>query len=236
MKEYIYYLEILAALVATVTYRSYKFTSCKYFLPYLWFVVFVESFGQISKIYYDPGYNGLFEFLRTFMNEKYLDRNIWLMNIYDIVNYNFYLLFFYKIINGKRLKKWILLFIFLLWVTITVNLIDNDMDLNSWYLNYVMLVGASFIFICSVLYFLQIIREDMIFEVYRRLTFWLVIGMLFFQLACTPIFLFSKQLNFSAPVYNVILSISNYVLYGCFIIGFVINAYEHYRIKKNARG
>ncbi|UNY98265.1 hypothetical protein MQE36_14380 [Zhouia spongiae] len=232
MKEYIYYIEILAAVVGTLTYNSYKHTHCRYFLFYLWFVVLVESYGQIPGLYKNPDYHNAIFFLNKFIDEKLLFRNIWLMNIYDLVTYNFYLFFFLNVIDDKRTKRWIIFFVLVLWVAFILNLADNEMDLNFGYLNYVMLVGASSVFICSILYFLQVISEDKIFDIHKRLTFWLIVGMLFFQLACTPIFLFSKQLNFSDPVYNVILSISNYILYGSFIIGFMINAHEQKKIQK----
>ncbi|MDG3582069.1 MULTISPECIES: hypothetical protein [Galbibacter] len=46
-----------------------------------------------------------------------------------------------------------------------------------------------------------------------------------------PIFIFAKQLNFSASVYVYILVISNYVMYGSFIIGFIINAREQRKLE-----
>ncbi|MCX2681497.1 hypothetical protein OOZ15_16205 [Galbibacter sp. EGI 63066] len=54
--------------------------------------------------------------------------------------------------------------------------------------------------------------------------FWIATGALVFNLMTIPIFVFSEQLNYSHQYYRGILNISNIVLYGCFIIGFIINA------------
>ncbi|MCM5662996.1 hypothetical protein [Galbibacter mesophilus] len=102
--------------------------------------------------------------------------------------------------------------------------------MKSWlgphmYAGVLLTLGAIFAYLYTIL------KSDEILTFYKTLPFWITVGILFFNLVTMPIFIFARQLKFSAIVYEFILLISNYVMYGCFITGFVINAREKERLK-----
>lgn len=225
MKEFIYYIEISAVIVATITYTWYRSTPNKYFLPYLWFVVLIETFGHII-FQNDIDYHFLTNKLKVVFPNHLIKKNIWLINIYDLVTYNFYLFYFFLILKNDYFRRKIKLFFWFLNIVIVANLLMYGNRFNDTYLINVIIIGSLLILICSIFYFSKVLKSNEIFAFYKTLTFWIIIGTLIFQLGVTPVTIFSSEFNFSHNVYNYILSICNYAMYGSFIIGFIINAYQ----------
>jgi hypothetical protein len=89
--------------------------------------------------------------------------------------------------------------------------------------------------ISTFIYFQEIFNSDEILEFPKTLPFWIIVGTLVFQLGSTPVIIFAKQLNFSHSAYEVILSLCNYVLYGSFIIGFIINMRQQKLLKQGLK-
>jgi hypothetical protein len=95
-----------------------------------------------------------------------------------------------------------------------------------------MFAGVVFTVVAICFYFMTILKSDKILSFYKTLPFWITIGILFFNLVTMPIFIFAKQLSFSASIYVYILVISNYVMYGCFAIGFIVSV-KYYEPEEN---
>ena len=225
----IYFIEIIAAFFATITYSRYRFTPNKYFLPYLWFVVLIETLAHIilfDKNIKSIGYQFLIDKLKLIFPGNLLEHSIWLINIYDIVTYNFYLFYFYLILKNNYFRRRIKFFIWLLNIVIIINLLIYGNRFNETYLIYTIITGSLLILICSGFYFSKVLKSNEIFVFYKTLTFWIIIGTLIFQLCVTPVTIFSSELEFSHYLYDYILSICNYILYGSFIVGFIINVYQ----------
>lgn len=231
MKEYIYYFEILAAVTATITYKWYRNSPSRYFLYYLWFVVIIETLGHIPKLYFSDYDGVLISNLKIFIPESLLKDNIWLINIYDLVTYNFYLFYFTRLIEETRKRKLVFLLFIPLWIVIITTIyIDGD-QFNTLYFNNIIICGSLLILLCTFIYFYEVFNSDRILEFHKTLPFWIITGTLIFQLGVTPITIFLKQLGFSHAAYNVILSLCNYILYGSFVIGFIINARQQKLLK-----
>lgn len=95
-----------------------------------------------------------------------------------------------------------------------------------------MFAGVVFTVVAICFYFMTILKSDKILSFYQTLPFWLTMGILFFNLVTMPIFIFAKQLNFSASIYVYILVLSSYVMYGCFIVGFIVSVKYYGQEKK----
>ena len=224
MKETIYLLEIIAAIVATLTYKTYRDTPCRYFLWYLWFVVLVETMGWLPLMNYHQPDSWIIKAFSLVFSEEMIARNFWLMNLYDIVTYNFYLFFFYKLVRRRAYRKWILFFVLMLLAVMLYNLFYKTADFNKVFLVNYVITGSSIVFVASIMYFLTLLKNDAVDNLFASLPFWIILGTLVFQLGCTPIFIFSNELNFTGNTYNIILMVCNAILYGCMIIGFVTHA------------
>src|SRR5690606_32741530 len=86
------------------------------------------------------------------------------------------------------------------------------------------IVGVLCTLISTFLYMQIVLKSDEILTFHTTLPFWITVGLLFFNLVTIPIFIFAQQLQFSEKVYVYILTLSNYIMYGSFIIGFIKNA------------
>ncbi|UNY98263.1 hypothetical protein MQE36_14370 [Zhouia spongiae] len=222
-RDFIFYLEIIAAIVAIITYKKYRFTESRYFLYLLLITVLVETVGLIPFYnYYYPNHS-IIRSLKSVLGKELVRTNIWLYNIFKIITYFIYLFFFYKILSAKNKKiALVLLYLFLLFALIDVMM--NLNTFNSKYIPITRISGALIYMILSFLYFAEVMGDDRILTFHKTLPFWIIIGALIFNLATVPIFIFSKQLDFSQQTYRVILNLSNIILYGSFITGFITNA------------
>jgi len=153
-----------------------------------------------------------------------ITKNFWLMNLYDIVTYNFYLFFFYRLVKRKGYRRWIVFFTVVLGAVMLFNLFYRIGQFNNEFLVNYVITGSSILFVASIMYFLALLKNDTVDNLFSSLPFWIILGTLVFQLGCTPIFIFSKELNFTGSTYNFILMVCNTILYGCMAIGFTVNA------------
>lgn len=224
LRNSIFYLEIICAIAATVTFKFYKNSPSRYFLFFLWFVVLIELLGEVQFYYVNHPNDRLISFLKTFIPENLLAHNLWLYNIYNIITYSFYLFFYYKlssILKNKQIIKY--LFIFFLITCISASYYYQDV-FGTTYLKEIYISGALIFLLAAIMYLQEIFKSNKILIFHKTLPFWITFGALIFHLGITPIIIFSSQLNFSHQSYNYILSITNYIMYVSFIIGFVINA------------
>ncbi|NER13919.1 hypothetical protein GWK08_10740 [Leptobacterium flavescens] len=229
LREGIYYTELIAAVVASLTYKYYKNTPNKLFLPFLWMVFLFETFNKV-KWYHYRDYDGtLMTFLRKIFPEGLLAENIWTGNLYTIINFLIYIIYYYLLSRNETNKK-ILMWILSVFVVCTgIDIWLNYNDFNVYFLNIITVSGSITFFIATIVYLSEIFNSNDILDFHKTLNFWIVFGALIFHLGTAPIFIFGKEFSFSHDAYNYILSIFNYILYGSFVIGFIINMQQQKR-------
>ncbi|MCX2681498.1 hypothetical protein OOZ15_16210 [Galbibacter sp. EGI 63066] len=221
-RDLIFYLEILAAIVATITFKKYKHTPCRYFLFLLWLTVFVETLGLLRFYNYYYPEHPVMMFFRNILGESRVASNFWIYNIFIPVSYLTYFVFFYAFLK-QIYKKWVLAILILYVLVVAFSVLYRINSFNEGYLSEIDIAGALFYLVCYCLYFYELLHSNEVLKLYKSLPFWILTGALIFNLTTIPIFVFSEQLNYSNH-YRVVLNISNIVLYGCFITGFIINA------------
>ncbi len=150
--------------------------------------------------------------------------NVWLYHSYDIIIYNVYMLYFYRLFEVKFNKYLVLAFFPILWGACIYNLIKLDAALMDELMVFYPILGSLLIFICCCLYFYEVINTDKFYFFKYSLDLWIIIGTLTFHLLYTPIIIFQTILGLEHPVFQFILQFSNILYYGCFILGFIINA------------
>ncbi|NAS30065.1 hypothetical protein GTQ40_03700 [Flavobacteriaceae bacterium R38] len=221
----IYFIELITVIVAIVTYRYYKNSPAKYFLSFLWFVLFVETISKIRWLYFNY-YDGIIiSFLKRFISEPLLEaKHIWIVNIYGIAAYLIYIVYYYLLSTKKRNKK-ILFIIGIIFMSFTVLDIVINYDLfNKDYLNIITVVGSITFLLATIIYLGEVFNSNEVLAFHKTLNFWIVVGALMFHLGTAPIFIFAEKLKFSNTAYVYILATFNHILYGSFIIGFILNA------------
>lgn len=230
-RDFIFYLEIVCAIVATVTYKSYKNTPSKYLLHFFWFTVIVETLGLIRFYnYYYPD-NNFIIFLNDTFPKRFIENNLWLYNMFTVITYLIYLNYIYRLVTNVKRRKIIFFFII---IFLSIVIVDFILNYNLLFTNYFFWnrIAGSLLFLLSLfIYLFEVFNSNEILTFHKTRRFWLLFGVLIFNLTTVPIFIFSNQLGIVHPAYRIILSSSNIVLYGSSIIGFIIG-YRNYLMKK----
>ncbi len=192
-------LELLAAIIATVHFKKYSFSTEKFFLYFLWYTFALEVTGAIL------GY--VFEV-----------KNIWLYNAFTITSFLFYFYWYHTILKRKIFKNIVIVFSIIFTVIAIVNLVYQ-----SWleYHMYTLIAGALFVLVLTIFHFYQLLNSDEVLIVKYKLSFWISTALLLFYMGIIPLFSLSGYIKFRGLSYLLILLSLNIILYGCYIIGFI---------------
>lgn len=192
--------EIITFFLVIKNYFKLKGTTEDYFLIFLAYTVITELLGFYSAY-----------ILKTNWNVIY--------NIYAIISYAFYFFWFYRILKSKKQKKILLM----LGSAFLVLAIYGFLKLylhNYHILTFI--VGAIINIIASIFFFTQLLNDKEEIEVIHNLKFWISTGILLFNVGMVPFMLFSKEFSASSYTRTVILVILNFMLYGCYSLGFIL--------------
>lgn len=222
LKKTIIFAVFITAIIATITYKKYKDSKSWIFMPFLWFTFFIELLNLLptATLFY-PNWNFL-KLMEHILPKELILSSIWVGSVFSIVSFYVYL-WYYKSILRYRKSAIVVDICIIVYTVLVIYSLVNYKDLMVSWLQPHMFAGVVFTVVAICFYFMTILKSDIILSFYRTLPFWLTIGILFFNLVTMPIFIFAEQLNFSASIYVYILVISNYVMYGCFTIGFIVN-------------
>ena len=186
---------LLTAVIATVNYPQFKISKEKYFLHFLWFTVAIE-------------------FIATILNHLVTNAYI-IYNFFAIVGFLFYLNWFYIKLNSVLVK-----YLFYTFLIVSIANLSFKNPIKD-HLEFSFVFGAVSILICSFMYYSKVLRNDELFKITQRLSFWIVTGILFFYIGMIPLILLANILDFSGVYYLSVLLGLNIILYGCYIIGFL---------------
>lgn len=220
-------LYLLTLLIALWRYPRYYDTALKY-LPVLLFYTFLtELLGVIIK-YTDD--------MNLFINAFYVNNNFVIYNIYYIISFGFFLVIYYLFLS-RPLHKRIALFLLVFFV---ITAVINAVLESFWTISqvYTYVAGGTSIVICTVLYFIENVKDRSKWVVPGDLLSWISIGMLSFYLIYTPIKIL-KQYWLLIGEYNQPWSRRLHLLvlvfmYVCIIIG-LVKMDRQYLLRKRAQ-
>ncbi len=190
-------LELIAAIVALIHYKKYANSSERYFLLFLWATFFIDSIlGPLS----------------SFFN---ID-NTWLYYGYTGVSFLFYYLWYHTILAEKLFKTITKVLSVVFMVLYVLN------GTNVEFQKYSFVIGASFVLILAGFHLHQLFNSDYTLKIKYKLSFWITIALLLFNIGMIPFILLSKYFNIwvGNSIFIIILFFLNLVLYGSYIIGF----------------
>ncbi len=206
--------ELLAAVIGTIYFYKYKHTSLKYFLYLLWYITITEFFNW----YIDE--NNITSLL--YIDDKGKEYNYWLINILDTVSFLVYYYIYFKWITDKKFKSWIKRFAILYVLLSIVNwrFVQNFFtELQS----YLFIVGAIFLIISILFYFIELLKSEKIVVFHKNLLFWVSIGLLIYYAGNIP---FAAEYNGYALISGIhdlflIVYILAILMYLIFTFGFI---------------
>ena len=151
-------IQLTAIIFAIYFWKNYKNSNQRYFLLFIIFSLIIDQANGIISIY--------------------LDQRISIFhNILVIVSGFFYLYWFNKILKKKTVTK-SLLAVFSLFSIYTL----ATLNLKTDFFSDLLTVQIIFILICSLLYFIELIKINKVIDYYKSQKFWIVIGLLIFYI------------------------------------------------------
>lgn len=214
---------------ALVTFKYYRKSPDIYIAYILVITCFIETLGFFN--YHLPD-SVFIKGVTYVIGARLIDENLWLYNLGMIFTFLFYIVYYYKMVDSLK-HKFYLRIIFIVYVILSgTDILIHWNEITVSYLSYSRIIGSLLLFVCAIFYLNEVFNSNKILNFFKTLPFWITIGSLIFYLTTIPIVIYSSKLNFSHTVYIMILVLSNYFLYGCFITGFIINAYQQGKMVK----
>lgn len=190
-------LELIAAVVALIHYKKFVNSSERYFLHFLWVTFFVDTvLGPLSSYFK-------------------LD-NIWVFYVFTGISFLFYYWWYFSILINRLYKKIIIVLSIIFLVLFVIN------GINVEFHKYSFVIGASFLLILTVFHLHQLFNSDHTLKIKYKLSFWITIALVLFNIGMIPFVLLSNYFNVWVDnfVFFIILIFLNIVLYSSYIIGF----------------
>lgn len=202
----------ITLLIALIKYPKYYNSPLKFFPVLLMYTFLTETLGYITKNY---------EEYKISIYSAFVNHNVIIYNIYNLVFFSYFLYVYWKCINNKKYKNRILYGSIGFYAAALINPFFQSFKLESQLLTYI--TGGLLIIYCAILFFIdnRTKEEGQNFE--RTALKWISIGLLIFYWGYIPIR--------ASRYYNYIYKINEYVhlrrihltliclLYICFIIG-----------------
>jgi len=207
------FLEVLTVLIGFLYVKKFKNTVYMYFLYYLLYT----ALNEITALY-------------LFNNTFHISNQV-LYNIYNPITVLFYLYFYKAFIKGKRTKKLINYFQLTLISSYIIEFLFFKLDFLSQEATYSNNFGSLLLLIVIILFLFEIINDEkIVFNLYKSMIFWMSIGLLLFVVGTIPIFISVDLMNFN-NTYLFILYGLNIIMYGSFIIGFIVSKKKYNYLK-----
>lgn len=202
------YSEITAAITATIFYFKYKESPVKFILMFLWLIVFNEQMGDYM------GRNKIWLYQDNY--------NYWIYNV--IRPFKTLLIFFiyFKTLKTKMYVLWIKRFMIIYCIIYPINILFIQ-DFFTNIQSNTMVLGALFTVICTIFYFIELLRSEKIIVFHKQLLFWISIGLLIFYSGTIPLILaheYYAHFNYIHSIF-LIIYILGIVMYLLFSFGFI---------------
>jgi hypothetical protein len=221
-KQFIFYFFEWAAFIFSIYYyKKQPSKPIKYLVMYLGFTIVVETIGFYT--FFIDDWNFL-----SFLKETSFEKNYWLYNVYLIITFLFYILFFKWFLRNTKTIRFLDILSGLFLITSISILVFSDVFFIK-YPAITLISGTVLVLISIFSYYLELINSDRILNLSKSVIFYISVGVLVFHLCLTPVFIFSSLLIDKSTPENIIfyasfLKVGNYILYSSFILGFIVCA------------
>lgn len=159
---------------------------------------------------------------------KFGGNNHILYNIYGLAEFSLFMWLYYHLLNTQNSKKLIIVLVSISLASILINGVCISEPFFIRYLSYAFSFMSLVLTVVIMLFLFQIVRSDKVLYLNEIFAFWMSMGLLFFQVGHLPFKVFSNHLlpgQFLDIIY-LIQTFCNLLMYGSFIIGFLISKRE----------
>ncbi len=195
--------QLVTAIIGSIYLYKYKNTFLKYFLIILWYIGINDLTGYILK------------------NQFGINSVTIIYNIYYLVVFNYFMFLFRNYVTNTKHKKIIFTFIIIYSLSFLINSFVENYLVEFAITPYI--IGASFVIISIIFYYIDILNSEKVLNVNRNLLFWISTGVLIYYSGNVP---FRIVRNYGgeladASIQFLVLCILTIIMNLCFIIGFI---------------
>lgn len=213
--------EFLAALAGSYyLFRTNDTSAVRYFAWFLWLTVTVEVLGTYAGVAYYSNYE-----IFSFVKGTPFAGNYWIYNIYSIVAFSVYILFFALHISNLRWRKYLYIATRLFVLCSLLYLVFTDTYFKTHSV-FTFFAGALIVLGSIGVYYSELLQSNEILAIRRSMPFYISIGALFYHLGFVPLVIYGRYFNMESPefveIYTSILHGINYFLYSLYTFGFIV--------------
>ncbi len=211
----------MAAVTGLLLLKKYKFTAAKFFIFFIFYLVFCDCFGLYANY---TSKDGFLEFLEG----TPLEKNYWWTTLTWFIGAILFFVFYYhRILKSKRDKKIIkysgisFLFISILYIGF------HFQDFFVRFFPIISVLGAVVILLCVILYFIEILQSEKVLTFYKSLNFYISSSILIWWLIITPlvfydIYFSTSDWDFVFLKWQIYL-FANIFMYTTFTVGLIVS-------------
>jgi len=216
-------IELLAALVGLLMYNKFKSTKVKYFIWFLWYVVFIDLIGWMPYFSYKyESFNWINDYTKgTLFYRSYF----WYTLFWSIGSALFVSLYFRSIIEDEYFKKVIKLSTYLFIILCVIYLPVNYSVYYNGESYLIKFSGVLLTVLSTSLYLAEVLMSHKIINFYKSVHFYVASVFFIFFLIKTPITLYESYYTLEDGDYvflrDVIILLCNMFMYITFIFSLV---------------
>ncbi len=211
--------ESLSAITGVLLYKKYKFTTGKYFIFFLIYLTICDTIGNYTLHIRNGGF---FSFLE---GTVFVQNYWWFTLCWKIGAILFFSFYFQKILVNKAFRQVLSYSTYVFFVFSISYVIINWKDFFIRFFPAISVFGAYIVFLCSVFYFIEILKSDKILTFYRSLNFYISTGIFVWWLIITPlvfydIYMTNRDWNFIFLRWQIYL-FANILMYSTFTFALI---------------
>lgn len=214
----------MAALAGSYYFRNARphLKSTKYLVLFLWITVLVEFIAGYVIVGFYSDYTYF-----SFIKDTPFQSNYWLYNIFHVIGFSFFCLYFASFLKKRSWKTLVLILTTLVIVVPGVYVFFTPSFFEPT--SQILAISRTLLlFFSIVLFYFELLRSDLLLEIKTFLPFYISVGVLVFNLCVTPLDILFNYFNivdgnelFVKLRLNVLLY-ANVFMYVTFIAGFLI--------------
>lgn len=168
-------------------------------------------------------YSFLNESISRYIIESYRVRTITGSNSWFILNVLFYM-FFYLFSIKNLVSKKIIISLISVYILINISMLFY-IDYTKEYFVYSWIIGQFFIVVSIMIYFVEVLKSEVILTIQKSLIFWISLGVLIFNVGLLPVFVIAELIDWQGIFKYIILTV-NILMATSFITGFIVSKKE----------
>ncbi len=213
--------EVIAAVTGLLLYKKYKHTAARFFIYFLVYLTFCDGFGMYAD--YTKG-DGFLNFLE---GTKFETNHCWYNITWYIGAIVFFVFYYKKVLLLKRDKNIVKYSGYIFFITSVFYMLLNFSEFFKRFFPFVNVLGTLVIIICTVLYYIQILRSEKILTFYKSLNFYISTAIFVWWLVITPLVFydiyFGKRDESYVTLRSAIYLITNVFMYSMFTYGLIFS-------------